>query len=428
MTEVIKRLRDVGLRRGGAGLTDGELLGAFVARRDDACFEALVHRHGPMVLGVCRRLLRDHHDAEDAFQATMLVLARKAGSVAPREAVGSWLYGVAFRTALEARRLAVRRRAREKQVLDMPQPTVGPEDSGQDLRPLLDKELNRLPEKYRVAVVLCDLEGRTRKDVAQQLNLPEGTVSGRLTTARRLLAHRLSRYGLGLACGALAPVLSQGAAACVPPPLVASTVKAATLVAAGRAAAAGVISAPVAALTEGVAKAMLRSKLKPAIAALLALAVLAAGAGVATYGPSVAGAKQAARGDDGPKVEKAKSDKEKLQGRWVAVSGEVGGKKVPEEFVQNCQIRIAGDKITLTGLVKGEKDKGVEGTFKLDPAAKPKAIDLSLTNREDALGIYELDRDSLKLCLVEATGAERPTEFAGKDKQVLIILKRSKEK
>src|SRR6516165_8803988 len=114
MTEVIKRLRDVGLRRGGAGLTDGELLGAFVARRDDACFEALVHRHGPMVLGVCRRLLRDPHDAEDAFQATMLVLARKAGSVVPREAVGNWLYGVAFRTALEARRLAVRRRAREK--------------------------------------------------------------------------------------------------------------------------------------------------------------------------------------------------------------------------------------------------------------------------------------------------------------------------
>jgi RNA polymerase sigma-70 factor (ECF subfamily) len=428
MSKVIKRLREVGLRRDGAGLTDGELLGAFVARRDDACFEALVHRHGPMVLGVCRRLLRDPHDAEDAFQATMLVLARKAGSVVPREAVGNWLYGVAFRTALEARRLAVRRRAREKQVPDMPHPTVEPEDTGQDWRPLLDQELNRLPDKYRVAVVLCDLEGRSRREVAHQLHLPEGTVSGRLTTARRMLAQRLSRYGLTLAGGAIALVLSQGAAACVPPPLATSTVKAATLVAAGRAATGAEITPAVAALTEGVAKAMLRSKRKSAIAVLLALTVLAAGAGVATYGTSVAGAKPAARGDSGPKAEKAKSDKDKLQGSWVAVSGEVGGKKAPEEFVQKCQVIIAGDKITLTGLVRGEKEKGVEGTFTLDPATKPRAIDISLTNREDALGIYELERDTLKLCLVEATGSERPTEFAGRDQQLLIILKRSKAK
>jgi uncharacterized protein (TIGR03067 family) len=173
---------------------------------------------------------------------------------------------------------------------------------------------------------------------------------------------------------------------------------------------------------------MLRSKLQSAITVLLALTVLAAGAGVATYDTSVAGAKPAARGDGGPKGEKARSDKDKLQGSWVAVSGEVGGKKVPEEFVQKCQVIIAGDKITLMGLVKGEKEKGVEGTFRLDPATKPKAIDISLTNREDALGIYELERDTLKLCLVEATGSERPTEFAGKDQQLLIILKRSKAK
>jgi RNA polymerase sigma factor (sigma-70 family) len=429
VSKVIQHLREVGLRRDGAGLTDGELLGAFVARRDDACFDALVRRHGPMVLGVCRRLLRNPHDAEDAFQATWLVLARKAGSVVPREAVGNWLYGVALRTAQEARRLAARRRAREKQVKDLPHPAVWPEDVGQDWRPLLDQELNRLPDKYRVAVVLCDLEGRTRKDVAQQLNLPEGTVSGRLTTARRMLANRLSRCGLTLSGGALAVVLSQSAAAaCVPTPLAASTVKAATLVAAGRAAATGAISAPVAALTEGVVRAMLRTKLKTTIAALLALTVFAAGVGVAAYGTSVAGEKKEARGADKPKAEKAKSDKDKLQGTWVAVSGEAGGKKAPDEFIQKCQVVIAGDKITLAGLVRGEKEKGVEGTFKLDPATKPKAIDIGLTNREDALGIYEVAGDTLKICLVEATGNERPTEFAGNDKQILIVLKRSKEK
>ena len=424
----LEDLRSALLRRDGANLTDGQLLGLFLSRRDEAAFEALLRRHGPMVLSVCRRVVGNLHDAEDAFQATFLVLALKAATVLPRGAVGNWLYGVAYRTAMKARAAATRRRARERQVRDMPQTPVLPPECRQELHLLLDQELSRLPDKYRVAVVLCDLEGRSRREVAHQLHLPEGTVSGRLTTARRMLAQRLSRYGLTLAGGALALVLSQGAAACVPPPLAASTVKAATLVAAGRAATGAEIPPAVAALTEGVAKAMLRSKLQSAIAVLLALTVLAAGAGVATYGTSVAGAKPAARGDDGPKAEKAKSDKDKLQGSWVAVSGEVGGKKAPEEFVQKCQVIIAGDKITLTGLVRGEKEKGVEGTFKLDPATKPKAIDISLTNREDALGIYELDRDTLKICLVEATGSERPTEFAGKDQQLLIILKRSKAK
>ena len=128
-------------------------------------------RHGPLVLGVCRRVLRDAHGAEDAFQATFLVLVRRAASVVPREAVGNWLYGVAYRTALEARRAAARRRARERQVHDMPHPTARPQEIGRELRPLLDEELSRLPDKYRSAVVLCDLEGRTRKEAARQLGV-----------------------------------------------------------------------------------------------------------------------------------------------------------------------------------------------------------------------------------------------------------------
>src|SRR5690348_7166938 len=178
---ILEHVRRAALAPDGAGLTDGKLLDGYVARRDEAAFAALVRRHGPMVLGVCRRVLGSPHDAEDAFQATFLVLVRRAASVVPRELVGNWLYGVAYRTALEARRTAARRQAREKQVNDMPQPAAESEQLWHDLQPLLDEELARLPDRYRSAVVLCDLQGRTRKEAAQQLGVPEGTVSGRLT-------------------------------------------------------------------------------------------------------------------------------------------------------------------------------------------------------------------------------------------------------
>src|SRR5436305_12300035 len=136
---------------------DGELLGRFVERRDERALAELVERHGPMVWGVCRRLL-GHHDAEDAFQATFIVLVRKAASVKPREMVGNWLYGVARQSALQAR-TAARRRAREIQVTQMPD-TEAPQDRWADVRPILDEELSRLPYHYRAVIVLYDLEGR----------------------------------------------------------------------------------------------------------------------------------------------------------------------------------------------------------------------------------------------------------------------------
>src|SRR5262249_20449250 len=150
-------------------------------------------------------LLGNPHDAEDAFQATFLVAVRKAASVRPRELFGNWLHGVAYRTALEARARIARRRAKEKQVEELPHPAQAePEAVWQELRPLLDRELSRLPDKYRVPVVLCDLEGRSRQEVARQLRLPEGTLSSRLATARKTLARRLSRYGPVLSGGLLA--------------------------------------------------------------------------------------------------------------------------------------------------------------------------------------------------------------------------------
>ena len=213
-----------------------------------------------MVWGVCRRLL-SHHDAEDAFQATFLVLVRKAASIAPREMVGNWLYGVAHQTALQARRTAARRRAREVQVTEMPDTEACQQDQWADLQPLLDEELSRLPDNYRAVIVLCDLEGRTRKEVAAQLGCPEGTVASRLVRARAMLAKRLTQRGVALSGGALAAVLSKNAASAgVPASVVMSTIKAASLFAAGQA----VISVKVAALAEGVLKAMLLNKLKAA--------------------------------------------------------------------------------------------------------------------------------------------------------------------
>jgi RNA polymerase sigma-70 factor (ECF subfamily) len=261
-------------------MTDGQLLECFRARRDEVAFEILVRRHGPMVFGVCRRLLATEQDAEDAFQATFLVLAHKAASVVPPELVGNWLHGVAHRTAMKMQVASARRRGKERQVQVMPDQAAELEDVWHDVQPLLDRELGHLPGKYRASVVLCDLEGRSRREAAQQLGIPEGTLSSRLATARKMLARRLARRGVGLGAGSLALVLSQKAASAgVPAALVEATVKAAPLFAAGQVPT-GVVSAHVVALTEGVLKGILLTKFKVAAVLVLALGVFGAGVGL----------------------------------------------------------------------------------------------------------------------------------------------------
>jgi RNA polymerase sigma factor (sigma-70 family) len=279
LNQVLQHLRRAALLGHEAGVTDGQLLERFLKQQDDAALEALVSRHGAMVWGVCRRILCNHHDAEDAFQATFLVLVRRAGSIVPREMVANWLHGVAYRTALKARATAARRKVWEKQVTDMPEPEAARPDVWGDLQPLLDEELSRLPDKYRVPVILCDLEGRTRKEVARQLGWPEGTVAGRLARARQMLAEALTRRGVVLSGTALALELSRNAvSAAAPAALVGSTIKAALLLAAGKAAA-GASSARVAALMEGVLQTMVLTKQKTALVVfLVALLVLSGGA------------------------------------------------------------------------------------------------------------------------------------------------------
>jgi RNA polymerase sigma factor (sigma-70 family) len=258
----------------GAGPTDGQLLRQYFALQDEAAFTVLVRRHGPMVLAVCRRLLGHAQDSEDAFQATFVILARKGRRVAGQQTIGGWLHGVAYRVALDVRRRGVRRRAKEQQVEIMPQPIVTPKEDLSELLAVLDRELTRLPEKYRLPVVLCELEGRSRKEAARQLGLPEGTLSSRLATARKTLAKRMAGHGAAVTGASLTALFaSEAGAVVVPGPLVASTVRAAG----------GVVSAGVVALAEGVLKAMLLTKIKSAgLVLLLASAVAAGGAGL-TY-------------------------------------------------------------------------------------------------------------------------------------------------
>jgi RNA polymerase sigma factor (sigma-70 family) len=274
------------LRHDGAGQTDGTLLESYITRQDEAAFEALVCRHGPMVLGVCRRVLQNEADAEDAFQATFLVLVRRAGSIRPRGMVGNWLYGVAQNTARKAKAMNSRMRAREREMAARPKPAATSQD-WQQQQALLDQELQALPDKYRAPIVLCDLEGKSIKEAARHLDCPPGTIGTRLARGRRMLARRLVRRGLILSAGAIATVLPQNAAsASVSLPLLTSTIKAACLLASGQAAS-GIVGAKTAALTEGVLKAMLLTKLKIATAALLGLAVLGAGlAGLNYHAPA----------------------------------------------------------------------------------------------------------------------------------------------
>jgi RNA polymerase sigma factor (sigma-70 family) len=306
---LLQRLRRASLPRDGGGMTDGELLEAYLDRRDEAAFEALVRRHGPMVLGVCRRLLRSHHDAEDAFQATFLVLVRRAASVVPREKVGNWLYGVAYRTALEARTRAARRRAREGEASDMSDREATGAESLGELRAALDEELIRLPEKYRDAIVLCELEGKTVKEAARQLGLPQGTLASRLSRGRHLLAGRLSRRGLSLGAVAVAASLPVVAApAPVPAPLMVSLLDAA--------ASAETVPAGAADLTERVVRTMLLCELKVVPALLLAVALLAFG--VLAY--DMHGAAPAGGGRPGGTAPAARTGDAKARQNWKSVA------------------------------------------------------------------------------------------------------------
>ncbi len=255
-----------------AGLGEGALLDRFVAGGDGEAFEALMARHGPMVLGVCRRVLDDPSDVEDAFQATFLVLVQKAGSLRDRELLANWLYGVAHRVAARVRSGTYRRRARERSGGEEAAVARAIPEGRAELRAVIDDEVARLPLRLREAVVLCELEGLSQSDAAARIGCPVGTVKSRLSRARERLRGRLVRRGVApaaLAAGWFA--VPQASSAAVPASLQASTIRAATQLAAGAA-----VSTQAASLIDGVTKSMTMVKLKPT--GFLMLLLAAAGA------------------------------------------------------------------------------------------------------------------------------------------------------
>ena len=252
--DVMRRMGRLDGLQGALSLTDAQLLDRFIARRDEPAFAALMVRHGPMVLCLCRQMLRDVQDAEDAFQAAFLVLARNAASIRKRPSLSAWLYGVAYKVSARLRGRAERRRTRERPGFDLTSLPAAGAVLNPDLGPIMHEEIRRLPEKYRAPVVLCYLEGKTNEEAAGQLRWPVGTVKARLSRARDLLRARLARRDMG-AAAVLAP--ARNTAAILPIFLVESTLRAAM-----RLAAKGAVG--------GLATAMQLAKLKLTAAAVLA--------------------------------------------------------------------------------------------------------------------------------------------------------------
>jgi RNA polymerase sigma factor (sigma-70 family) len=289
----LRHLRTLAAVRSMTALADGELLARFAEAGDEAAFTALVERHAPMVLRVCRRVLGHPQDAEDACQATFLVLVRKAASVRKRGSAANWLYGVADRTARQLRA----GRARRERVRAGQAEAAVPADEGpswREVRHVLDEELGRLSEKYRAPLELCYLEGLTRDEAARRLGLEINRFRGRLDYGRTLLRARLTRRGIAPSAALLVGLLTREATAAVPANLVISTVRAAALIAAGRAVPAGMVPARVAALAEGVVHTMFLTKLKLVCVALILTAGLGGGASAIWHSataaaPAVAG-------------------------------------------------------------------------------------------------------------------------------------------
>jgi RNA polymerase sigma factor (sigma-70 family) len=290
------------LRTGSmGGLTDGQLLERFLSRQGDEseiAFRALMARHGTLVLGVCRRVLNDTHDAEDAFQATFLILVRKAGSIRVEDSLGRWLHGVSYRVAMRAKAKALRRRM-IKGVAARAIAPPGEIAEVRDLRAVIDEEVYRLPERYRASVVLCDLGGLSYEDAARQLGCPIGTVKSRLARGRERLRCRLTRRGLAPSIDAegmgLFPVAGPTA---VPTTLQDPTVRSAIRLATGMTTK-GVISASVAELIRKVTFAMFFLRLKTPLLVLILLGAVGAGAtALSGQGPAAKPSARPARGEE----------------------------------------------------------------------------------------------------------------------------------
>jgi RNA polymerase sigma factor (sigma-70 family) len=428
-------IRRLATSHGPSDVADGELLRRFAVRREESAFVALMQRHGPMVLGVCQSILREGQDAEDAFQATFLVLVRKAGAIGKPASVASWLHGVAYRLATRVRAEAARRRARERQAVPMSSREPQEEVVWRDLRPLLHEEVARLPARYRLPFVLCYLDGKTNEEAADLLGLPRGTVLSRLSRARERLRGRLTRRGLTLTGGVLAALLAQNTAgATVPAALAENTVRAALTFAAGPGAV-GSVAAPVAAYANGMLRAAFMARLRLTAVIALAIALAGAGAGRLAYQARTAGG--AAAGPPTPVPwedlrSKAQApgrraeDRDWIQGAWRVTAAEQRGRSL--DVLKDRRLIFTDDRFTLSagdGEARGVIPRAaLEGNFTLEPGG-PGRVDL-IDQGWRLQGIYALEGESLRLCLSEANAKWRPTDFTTNpgSSQLLLTLQR----
>ncbi len=377
-----------------AGLEEGALLERFRSSGDEAAFAALVALHGPRVLGVCRRLLRDPHEAEDAFQATFLVLARKAGAIRRPSQLGGWLHGVARRVAGKAHVARARRQRHEATAAGRgaTQDRGGLGEDREELRSILDEELDRLPEAYRQAVTLCYVEGKTVDEAATALGWPRGTVGTRLARGRERLRSRLERRGVAPALALAAPRPT------LPSSLADSTTRAAIRFAADGAAAAGAVSARIVATALAVSRGMTMRKLVTIATTILATALVGAG----FFAHAAVG-----RPDEKPKpASAAKGDREAIQDTWIVTGCTVNGMQfeVLEAQIEGSKFEFKGDRATVT-MTAGAPGPLVFGV-KIDPAASPKALTLESIEPQPGrkmVAIYELTPgDRLRIGFVDA--------------------------
>jgi RNA polymerase sigma factor (sigma-70 family) len=410
------------------GPADADLLRRFVATRDEAAFALIVRRHGPMVFGVCRRTLGHQQDAEDAFQAVFLVLARKAHGVRPN-GLSRWLYGVAVRVANKAHIRRARRTAAE-----LPDVAAPPAPPPADWLPLLDAALARLPDRDRGPILLCDLLGRSRAEAAAELGIAEGTLSSRLARARGKLRARLARLGASLSLTSLAAGLADQAAGTVPNPLIESAVAAGTSAATARE------------LADGVLRTMFLAKLFKLSA--LGVCVIGIAAGAVVSLPN-AGADPAAGGQDSPKesapakeAPKSDSDLARIQGAWMieSVKGPPGASAGRQGFRNNWDNTV-GTVMTFSGdAVDFGPFPGQLQTFRLQPYSDPKRLDFTFRDlmsgprgraiETDRRCIYDFDGDRLLIVIGDPDLGARPDSFESSGPRspiVHLVLRRLAE-